>query len=46
MTFILKPQVRPTQGKGRASIGDTVTVTETGARRLGKREMKLVVIDV
>lgn len=46
MTFILKPQVRPTQGKGRASIGDTVTVTETGARRLGKREMKLLVIDV
>jgi Xaa-Pro dipeptidase len=46
MTFILKPQVRPTQGKGRASVGDTVTVTETGARRLGKRNMKLVVIDV
>lgn len=46
MTFILKPQVRPTQGKGRASIGDTVTVTENGARRLGKREMKLLVIDV
>lgn len=45
MTFILKPQVRPTQGKGRASIGDTVTVTENGARRLGKREMKLLVID-
>ena len=46
MTFILKPQVRPTQGKGRASIGDTVTVTENGARRLGKRELKLLVIDV
>jgi Xaa-Pro aminopeptidase len=46
MTFILKPQVRPTQGKGRASIGDTVTVTDTGARRLGKRDMKLLVIDV
>ena len=45
MTFILKPQVRPTQGKGRASVGDTVTVTENGARRLGKRDMKLVVID-
>jgi Xaa-Pro aminopeptidase len=45
MTFILKPQVRPKEGKGRASIGDTVTVTETGARRLGKREMKLLVID-
>ena len=45
MTFILKPQVRPTEGKGRASIGDTVTVTETGARRLGKRELKLLIID-
>jgi Xaa-Pro aminopeptidase len=43
MTFILKPQVRPVEGKGRASIGDTVTVTETGARRLGKRELKLIV---
>jgi Xaa-Pro aminopeptidase len=46
MTFILKPQVRPKQGKGRASIGDTVTVTETGARRLGRRELKLIVKDV
>ena len=43
MTFILKPQVRPTQGKGRASLGDTVTVTESGARRLGKRELQLIV---
>jgi Xaa-Pro aminopeptidase len=46
MTFILKPQVRTAQGKGRASIGDTVTVTENGARRLGKRELKLIVTDV
>jgi Xaa-Pro aminopeptidase len=43
MTFILKPQVRPVQGKGRASLGDTVTVTEGGARRLGKRELRLIV---
>ena len=43
MTFILKPQVRPAQGKGRASLGDTVTVTEKGARRLGRRELKLIV---
>lgn len=43
MTFILKPQVRPAQGKGRASIGDTVTVTEDGARRLGTRELELIV---
>lgn len=46
MTFILKPQVRPKEGKGRGSIGDTVTVTETGARRLGKRELKLIVKNV
>ncbi len=46
MTFILKPQVRPKEGKGRASIGDTVTVTENGARRLGKRELKLIVKNV
>jgi Xaa-Pro dipeptidase len=45
MTFILKPQVRPAEGKGRASLGDTVTVTEGGARRLGKRELKLIVKD-
>jgi Xaa-Pro aminopeptidase len=43
MTFILKPQVRPAEGKGRASLGDTVTVTEGGARRLGKRELQLIV---
>jgi Xaa-Pro aminopeptidase len=46
MTFILKPQVRKVQGAGRASIGDSVTVTENGARRLGKREMKLIVKEV
>jgi Xaa-Pro dipeptidase len=45
MTFILKPQVRPAEGKGRASLGDTVTVTEGGARRLGKRELQLIVKD-
>jgi Xaa-Pro dipeptidase len=46
MTFILKPQVRPKEGQGRGSIGDTVTVTENGARRLGKRELKLIVKSV
>jgi Xaa-Pro aminopeptidase len=45
MTFILKPQVRPAEGKGRASLGDTVTVTEGGARRLGKRKLQLIVKD-
>jgi Xaa-Pro aminopeptidase len=43
MVFILKPQVRAAQGKGRASIGDTVVVTERAARRLGKRDLKLIV---
>jgi Xaa-Pro aminopeptidase len=46
MVFILKPQVRPVEGKDRASIGDTVVVTTNGARRLGKRELKLIVKDV
>ena len=36
MTFILKPQVRPKQGKGRASIGDTVVVTEAAPGAWGK----------
>jgi Xaa-Pro aminopeptidase len=43
MVFILKPQVRA--GKARASIGDTVVVTESGARRLGRRELKLIVLN-
>jgi Xaa-Pro dipeptidase len=46
MTFILKPQVRPKEGKGRGSLGDTITVTENGARRLGKRDLKLIVKSV
>jgi hypothetical protein len=33
------------EGKERASVGDTVTVTATGARRLGRRPMELTVID-
>jgi Xaa-Pro dipeptidase len=45
MTFILKPQVREITGKGRASIGDTVVVTENGARRLGNRQLKLIIVD-
>jgi Xaa-Pro dipeptidase len=43
MVFILKPQARA--GKSRASIGDTVVVTESGARRLGRREIKLIVTE-
>lgn len=45
MVFILKPLVRALAGKGRASIGDTVVVTETGARRLGERELKLIMVE-
>lgn len=45
MVFILKPQVKSASGKGRASIGDTVVVTERGARRLGSRELKLLVVN-
>jgi Xaa-Pro dipeptidase len=46
MVFILKPQVRAAKGKGRGSIGDTVVVTENGVRRLGKRELKLIEIQI
>ena len=45
MAFILKPRVRHASGKGSASIGDTVVVEETGARRLGRREMKLLIAE-
>jgi len=36
-TFIIKPQVKREREGGMAIFGDTVTVTATGARRLGKR---------
>ena len=45
MVFILKPQIRLAHGKGRASIGDTVVVSENSARRLGRRELKLIVVE-
>jgi Xaa-Pro aminopeptidase len=45
MAFILKPRVRHVSGKGDASIGDTVVVEQNGARRLGRREMKLLVAE-
>jgi Xaa-Pro aminopeptidase len=45
MAFILKPRVRHASGKGSASIGDTVVVEENGVRRLGKREMKLLIAE-
>ncbi|HET9150005.1 MAG TPA: M24 family metallopeptidase [Alphaproteobacteria bacterium] len=45
MTFILKPRVAQTNGRERGSVGDTVAVTATGARRLGKRELKLITVE-
>jgi Xaa-Pro dipeptidase len=45
MVFILKPRVRMANGKGSASIGDTIVVEKNGARRLGKRDMKLIVVN-
>jgi len=45
MAFILKPRVRHASGQGSASIGDTVVVEQNGARRLGRREMKLLVAE-
>lgn len=37
MTFIFKPYVRPADGHAECSWGDTVVVTPSGGRRLGKR---------
>ncbi len=45
MTFIMKPRLVEIDGKERASLGDTVAVTATGAKRLGKRPLELIVID-
>jgi len=43
MVFDIKPTVRLKDGQP-AQFGDSVVVTETGARRLGKREMKLITL--
>ena len=45
MAFILKPRVRHASGKGSASIGDTVVIEQNGARRLGRRAMKLLLAE-
>ena len=44
MVFILKPRIRVTEGKDHASIGDTVVVTDDGARRLGSRKLELITV--
>ena len=41
MVFDIKPTFRMKNG-ATAQFGDSIVVTETGARRLGKREMKVV----
>jgi len=45
MVFVLKPHVGDADGKDRASIGDSVVVTATGARRLGRRPLELLALD-
>jgi Xaa-Pro dipeptidase len=44
MTFVLKPQAIDPETGGRLTVGDTVCVTATGARRLGKRSLELIVV--
>ena len=44
MVFILKPRIRVAEGKDHASIGDTVVVTESGARRLGSSKLELITV--
>ncbi len=44
MVFILKPRIRMAEGKDHASIGDTVVVTDDGARRLGSRKLELITV--
>jgi Xaa-Pro aminopeptidase len=39
MVFVLKPHVQDPETGGSLTIGDTVCVTEQGARRLGQRSM-------
>jgi Xaa-Pro aminopeptidase len=43
MVFICKPSVTTTDGTYRLTWGDTVVVTESGARRLGKRQHDIVI---
>jgi Xaa-Pro aminopeptidase len=43
MVFVLKPRVRAAEGKMSAQVGDTVVVTPSGGRRLGRRKLGLAV---
>lgn len=44
MVFVLKPRVRTADGKISAQVGDTVVVTPSGGRRLGRRTFGLAVV--
>jgi Xaa-Pro dipeptidase len=46
MVFDLKPSVPVKQTPTPAEFGDSVVVTEKGARRLGKRKMELITLGV
>jgi hypothetical protein len=43
MVFDVKPSFRLKDG-GTAQFGDSIVVTDRGARRLGTREMKVVTL--
>lgn len=43
MVVTLKPPIRTAEGRMGVNVGDTVTVTESGARRLGKRSLEPIV---
>jgi Xaa-Pro aminopeptidase len=45
MVFVLKPRVRTADGKISAQVGDTVVVTPSGGRRLGRRKFGLSVVN-
>jgi Xaa-Pro dipeptidase len=44
MVFVVKPRVRAADGAYSAQVGDTVVVTPSGGRRLGKRKLGLYVV--
>lgn len=45
MSFVLKPRIQAPWAFHGMAIGDSVVITENGARRLGRRELVLQVID-
>lgn len=45
MVFIVKPRAVRADGRTRAQMGDSVQVTWSGGRRLGKRPLELIITD-